>query len=72
MDHLMPACAFYPGSGRTVIPTVLPPSDGSEVSRLKFFVMRFLIRSVIHVKMFLCLVNSFQYIFFLDLTLFLF
>ena len=36
MDHLMPACAFYPGSGRTVIPTVLPPSDGCEVCGLMF------------------------------------
>ena len=31
MEHLMPHCAFYPGSGRTVLPTIYPPKDGSEV-----------------------------------------
>ena len=27
MEHLMPHCAFYPGSGKTALPTVLPPRD---------------------------------------------
>ena len=30
MEHLMPGCAFYPGSGRTALPMIYPPNKRND------------------------------------------